>query len=320
MNVVIAGGGLTGLSAAFELQRLGVAYTLIEVKARLGGSICTRRESGFVLDGSAFLLERYDVWSWLDDLGMADALVSLGNYRDGDLVAFRDGTESLIDALRSRLTGTILTRMAVSSLGALTPAANAPIGVCLENGVLIEARGVIAAIPARFAAHMLYTLAPEPSLWLASYRYDPVVRVSLGFRRSDLASDPISALVASPPAGIKFLETHTLPERVPADHVLVRAGIRLTEQIAAPDDALRRARALIAAEPVVAWAHYWAEADPLTRHLPEHAEAMDALDAALPPNVIAVGSDYRALRLDQQVEQGRAAARRLISRLTRRRP
>ena len=123
------------------------------------------------------------------------------------------------------------------------------------------------------------------------------------------------AIVAVPetPPGYKFLEAHTLPERVPPDHVLVRAGVRLSDAIRAPDDALKAARALLPAVPVVAWAHYRSEADPLTRHLPEHGAAMDALEAALPPNVLVVGSDYRAKRLDQQIEQGRAAARRLLT-------
>ncbi|MFN8450184.1 MAG: hypothetical protein U0521_16765 [Anaerolineae bacterium] len=62
-------------------------------------------------------------------------------------------------------------------------------------------------------------------------------------------------------------------------------------------------------EPVVEWAYYWAEADLPSRALPEHAEAMDAIDALLPTGVAIAGSDYRAKRLDQQVEQGRRAER-----------
>lgn len=307
MTVVIVGGGLTGLSAAFELERLGIPYTLIEVKARLGGSILTRRESGFVLDGSAFVLEKYAEWAWLDDLDLTGALVKYGRYRDGDLVYFRDGTESLIEALRSRLRGTILMRMAVSSLGVQSDGSG-HIGVCLENGVLLDARAVIVTAPARYAAHMLWSLSPEAAALLDDYRYESVVRVSLGCRRADLTGFALP----DPPPGFKFLEAYTLPERVPADHALIRAGVRLSDSIRIPDDALTAARALIPADPVVAWAHYWAEADPLTRHLPEHAEAMNLLDAALPPNVVVAGSDYRAKRLDQQVEQGRAAARRVI--------
>lgn len=311
-NITIVGGGLTGLSAAFELERLKIPYTLIEVKARLGGSIITHRESGFVLDGAAFVLEKYGEWAWLSDLDLPDPLVSIGKYRDGELVVFRGGTQTLTDALQARISAPILTRMAVSSLGMLHTAAGARIGVCLENGVLLETRGVIVAAPARYAGHMLWSLSPHAAALLDGFQYDPVVRVSLGFRRAGLAA--VEKLPDAPP-GVKFLESYTLAERVPADHVLVRAGVRLDGAITTPAAALAHLRDLLPVPPVLSWAHYWAEADPLTRHLPEHAEAMHALDSALPPNVIVVGSDYRAMRLDQQVEQGREAARRLAARL-----
>jgi protoporphyrinogen oxidase len=36
-NVVVIGGGFTGLSAAYELARLGVAVTVLEKDDRLGG-------------------------------------------------------------------------------------------------------------------------------------------------------------------------------------------------------------------------------------------------------------------------------------------
>ncbi len=51
-EVIIVGGGLTGISAAWELEQQHIPYRLIEVKNRLGGSIVTRCEAGFVLDGA----------------------------------------------------------------------------------------------------------------------------------------------------------------------------------------------------------------------------------------------------------------------------
>ena len=164
---------------------------------------------------------------------------------------------------------------------------------------------MIVTAPARYAEHMLRALAPEAALLLMDYRYDPVVRVSLGYRREDVPDLPDAPR-------FKFLQRYELPERVPAGHVLIRAGVRLDETIKSPDDALQRVRDLLAApaEPVVQWAYYWAEADSLSRYLPEHGEAMDAIDRLLPPGVVIAGSDYRAKRLDQQVEQGRAAAER----------
>ncbi len=306
-DVIIVGGGLTGMAAAWELERLRISYRLIEVKRRLGGSIVTRREAGFVLDGSAFVLEKYGEWAFLAELGLEDALMPVGKYRDGELVVFRDGTQMLIDAIEQRLTAPIMMRMAVSSIGQLEVER---FELCLENGLALSARAVIVTAPARYAEHMLRALAPEAALLLLDYRYDPVVRVSLGYRREDVPTLPDAE-------SLKFLQRYELPERVPTGHVLIRAGVRLDDAVMSPDDALRRARALIAApaEPVVQWASYWAEADPLSRYLPEHAETMDAIDAMLPPGVVIAGSDYRARRLDQQVEQGRAAARKIAETL-----
>jgi protoporphyrinogen oxidase len=73
--------------------------------------------------------------------------------------------------------------------------------------------------------------------------------------------------------------------------------------------------ASLKADPVMEWVYYWAEADPLTRYLPEHDDNMDAIDRLLPKTVALVGSDYRARHLNQQVEQGREAARRIVSAL-----
>lgn len=300
-NVVIIGGGLTGLAAAWELERLRVPYTLIEVKNRLGGSIMTERRGGFILDSSAFLLEKYGEWDFLAELGLADALVPYGRYRDGELVYFRDGTQTLVDALASRLAAPIMRRMAVSSIGQFAPDR---LGVCLENGVMLDARAVIVTAPARYAEHMLHSLDPEIALLLLDYRYDPVARVSLGYRAADLRALPSAER-------FKFVETFTLPERVPADHKLLRVGVRLDETIPTPAAALEQVKAEIAAPPVVEWVAYWSEADPLTRHLPEHAAIMEAIEARLPAGVALAGSDYRAKRLDQQVEQGRAAARKI---------
>lgn len=54
-HVVIIGGGITGLTAAFYLQQekekgLPVTYTLIEASSRLGGKIKTIHREGFVIE------------------------------------------------------------------------------------------------------------------------------------------------------------------------------------------------------------------------------------------------------------------------------
>lgn len=311
-DVVVIGGGLSGLAAACELSRLGIGGTLIEVKPRLGGSIETRQVGDFLLDGGPFVIEKYGPWPFLAELGLRDALTPIGRYRDAELVIFKAGTEILVSALVERITLTVMTRMAVSSVG---PLPSGGFGVCLENGLLLDARALIIAAPARCADHMLRSLAPEAALRLFDYRYDPVARVSLGYRRADL-----DGLTPNLPTGgvCKFFETYDHPARVPMGHVLARAAVRLDAagRIDTPEAALEAVRTWVGpAEPVVEWAHYWPEADPLTCYLPEHADNMDAIEQILPERVALVGSDYRARRLDQQVEQGRAAARRIAAQL-----
>ncbi|MFN8450185.1 MAG: hypothetical protein U0521_16770 [Anaerolineae bacterium] len=86
-------------------------------------------------------------------------------------------------------------RMAVSSVGLI----EASLGICLENGLLLDARAVIVTAPARYAEHMLRTLAPDAALLLVDYRYDPVVRVSLGYRgrRARTARQPAAQIPAT---------------------------------------------------------------------------------------------------------------------------
>ena len=49
MDVAIIGGGITGLSAAYELERRGISFTLLEASSRLGGLIRTEYIDGFTI-------------------------------------------------------------------------------------------------------------------------------------------------------------------------------------------------------------------------------------------------------------------------------
>lgn len=306
--IIIIGGGLSGLAAAWELEQHHADFTLIEVKPRLGGSIITQAVNGFVLDGGAFVHEKYDEWAFLDALDLRHQLQVVGNYRDGELVIFRDGTQTLTDALARRITHPMLTRMAVSSLGVLD---DGRYGICLENGLLVEAAAVIVAAPARHAAHILRELAPTSAAYLLDYSYETIARVSLGYALIDYPTP-----IERPDGGVfRFVETYAFPSRVPAGHALLRAGVRLNvdPHISTPDNALVAAKALLPdATPSAEWVTYWGEDFPLTRALPEHRAAMDALDVELPRGIYVVGSDYRAKRLNEQVEQGRMAARKVV--------
>jgi protoporphyrinogen oxidase len=143
-DVVVIGGGLTGLSAAYELAQHKLDVTLIEVKRHLGGSIQTVKQEYCIMDSAAFAVRDTLDSEWLESLGLHDALFPL----DKQAVAFKNGTASLIDALREKITATRLMRMAVSSIGELD---NGDYCVCMENGLVFDDKSLILAVPARYA-------------------------------------------------------------------------------------------------------------------------------------------------------------------------
>ncbi|HEY0566263.1 MAG TPA: protoporphyrinogen oxidase [Terriglobales bacterium] len=77
-RVAIVGGGLSGLSAGFDLHRAGVAFDLFEAQPRFGGYVKTSQRDGFIIENGA------DSWiankPWLEelahDLGIADEIVA----------------------------------------------------------------------------------------------------------------------------------------------------------------------------------------------------------------------------------------------------
>jgi protoporphyrinogen oxidase len=308
-DIIIVGGGLTGLSAAFELEKLGIAYTLIEVKGRLGSGIVSERRDGFVLDGGPFVLHRSREWPLLAELGLDDALYQVARLPSGsELVAFKDGTQTLVDALVERLkTGRIITRMSVSTLGKVENR----FVVCLENGMVMNADGLIVAAPARYAERMFYTFQPEISQRLLKHHYDSITRVSLGYRK-----DQITVPFEVPPdPSCAFRHWTDSEYRVPPGHVLVQVGVRLPLERTTPEIMVRELQRIMEwpPDPVVQRVDYWPESHSLMPHDPDHEANMDAIEALLPEGVALVGSDYRALHFEDRMFQGQAAARKIAN-------
>jgi oxygen-dependent protoporphyrinogen oxidase len=78
-TVVVVGAGLAGLSAAWELQRLGLRVALLERQTRPGGRALSARLKGFVVEPLSPLLPMRDggLSAWMAELGVADALLPL---------------------------------------------------------------------------------------------------------------------------------------------------------------------------------------------------------------------------------------------------
>jgi len=77
MTVVVIGGGITGLVAAYDLARAGVPTTLVEGTDRLGGKIQTTRIDGFLIESGpdSFIRFRPDAVELVRELGLEHALV-----------------------------------------------------------------------------------------------------------------------------------------------------------------------------------------------------------------------------------------------------
>lgn len=104
-TVVIIGGGITGLSAAYYLQKAiregkGKANIIVvEAEATLGGKIKTAYEDGFIMETGAdsIVARKQNVAPFLEELGLQDAVVynATGKsflYMDNELKQIPDDT------------------------------------------------------------------------------------------------------------------------------------------------------------------------------------------------------------------------------------
>ena len=75
--VAVVGGGVSGLSAAYELEQRGVSYVLFERSARLGGVVRTDQVDGFTIDAGpdSLLVQKPAAIELCRELGLGSRLV-----------------------------------------------------------------------------------------------------------------------------------------------------------------------------------------------------------------------------------------------------
>lgn len=83
---IIVGGGITGLSAAWELQRQGIEYTLLESSNRWGGKIISTNielpnDLRCLTDGGpdTIVTRKAEAWDLADELGILDLVENPGS-------------------------------------------------------------------------------------------------------------------------------------------------------------------------------------------------------------------------------------------------
>src|SRR4030095_4943526 len=78
VDVAIVGGGIAGLTAAYELRKRGLGVRVLEAGTRAGGVITTERFDGWVIDGGpdSMLVQKPAAVALCRELGIAERLVS----------------------------------------------------------------------------------------------------------------------------------------------------------------------------------------------------------------------------------------------------
>jgi oxygen-dependent protoporphyrinogen oxidase len=103
--VIIIGGGIAGLSAAYDLANAGVAHTLIEKQPRVGGVIETRQWEGCVMEcgPDSFISAKPEAMKLIQELGLAGDVIGSKDeervtyiQRHGKLVRLPEGTTMFV--------------------------------------------------------------------------------------------------------------------------------------------------------------------------------------------------------------------------------
>lgn len=110
-DVIVVGGGPSGLAAAHRLSRAGASVRVLEAADRVGGKMRTSQRDGFVIDEGAFFVPttHRTLLATAAEIGMADEIVPggfvLGIVRDGAIHDL-DGDHLVSSLVRTRLLST----------------------------------------------------------------------------------------------------------------------------------------------------------------------------------------------------------------------
>jgi oxygen-dependent protoporphyrinogen oxidase len=99
--VAVIGGGIAGLTAAYDLHRRHVPFRLLEAGDRWGGSIRTERERGFLMEAGAdtLLAQKPDALQLCRELGLGERLLPTNPERRTVFVLHRGQLHALPDGM-----------------------------------------------------------------------------------------------------------------------------------------------------------------------------------------------------------------------------
>jgi oxygen-dependent protoporphyrinogen oxidase len=116
-KVLIIGGGISGLSAAYYLSKAGIRPTLVEKAPELGGVIRTTVQEGCVLEAGpdGFMAAKPWAMDLIRELGLADQIIGSNDHsrvtyivKHGKLVPLPDGLMMMVPTKILPLVGTSL--------------------------------------------------------------------------------------------------------------------------------------------------------------------------------------------------------------------
>ena len=116
-KVLIIGGGISGLSAAYYLSKAGIRPTLVEKAPELGGVIRTSVQQGCVLEAGpdGFMAAKPWAMDLIRELGLADQIIGSNDHsrvtyilKHGKLVPLPDGLMMMVPTKILPLVGTSL--------------------------------------------------------------------------------------------------------------------------------------------------------------------------------------------------------------------
>jgi oxygen-dependent protoporphyrinogen oxidase len=106
-HVVIVGGGIAGLAAAYSLQKqaqaqnLALTYTLVERDSAFGGKIVTQNSGGFVIEGGpdSFITQKPWAHQLCHELGLEDRLIGTNDERRKVYIVHKNRLRPLPDGV-----------------------------------------------------------------------------------------------------------------------------------------------------------------------------------------------------------------------------
>ena len=163
-HTAIVGGGIAGLTAAWQLDRLGCPFTLFEASGRLGGPIETVQRDAFTIElgPDGWVTEKPWAAELARELGLSEELIGSNDatrvtwiVRDGALVPVPDGMRMMVPTDLSALQGSSLLSPDALAAYAAEPGRAPELRAAAPD----EDESIASFIERHFGTEVLHTLA-----------------------------------------------------------------------------------------------------------------------------------------------------------------